>query len=503
MPHLLVRTGVSTLLLMSAAFAPINAKESSPVSEPIPVASDGPLPSANARRSVQLPSGRVTYRATWWEAVLKDVAGAPQATISATAYVREGVREAANRPVIFLFNGGPGASSSPLHFRAFGPRMLTERDSAGNQQVQDNPDSLIDVADLVFIDPVGTGFSRPLRANGGNAYWSIDGDAGAALALAREWLAANGRTLSPVYFAGESYGGYRIGAMACQMGNLNLAGLILISPALNFGTSADQQAINALPTMALAAWYQRGRADGRQAAQVWEDARRFAQGEYASALQLGSSLQAQEAQAVADRIAALTGMDPTTITKAELRPSSQTFLETLVPGSTVGRLDVRVVAPNRALPARGDRPAAANDPSLGLGKRNVIVSRPIAAYLRDELGVRTDRDYYSLTLDVNFAWNWSQPDPRPGQGWGVAGNIAALMRDKPQLRLLVLSGYYDLATPALGTRHAIDHSGIPRERTTMLEFPVGHSVAEGDEGRALSGAALRKFLTAPRQRLLP
>lgn len=489
-------TGALALILVLGGPAPLAAQDRAPVTEPIPVASDGPLPAASQRRTIRLAGQRITYRATWSETVLKDAAGTAQATISATAYVREGVREPARRPVMFLFNGGPGASSSPLHFRGFGPRLLTERDSAGNQQVQDNPASLIDIADLVFIDPVGTGFSRPLRPGGGGAYWSVDGDARAALALVREWLAANGRSGSPLYFAGESYGGYRLGVMARTMADLNVAGLVLISPALDFAAGEDQQAINALPTMALAAWHHRGRADGRQPEQVWEAARSFAQGDYASALQLGSSLPPDDARTIAARVAALTGIDADAVMQAGLRPDGQALLEGLVPGSTVGRLDVRVLAPNRALPQRGDRPAAANDPSLGLGRSNVIVSKAIGAYLRGELGVDTARDYYSLTLDVNFAWDWSRPSPRPGQSWSVAGDLAGLLRAKPSARLLVLSGYYDLATPMLGTRHAIDHGGIPLARTTFLAFPVGHSVSESDEGRALSAAALRAFLAA-------
>lgn len=472
-------------LLASAGFA----QEPRPQAAAIPSATDAPIAPVARQRSIGLPSGRLDYRAGWFETVLKDAKGNPQATISATSYVRTGAGDPAQRPVLVLFNGGPGASSSPLHFSAFGPRRLESK-----TVLVDNPATLLDAADLLFIDPVGTGFSRPLKDGGGDPYWSVQGDADAALTLIRAWLKANGRDASPLFVAGESYGGYRLGTMARAMQDLNVAGLVLISPALDFGTPADQAAIDSLPTMAVAAWYHKARQDGRTADQVWEAARRFAQSDYAVALQQGSALAPAERARVAAQIAELTGMSPQMVEQANLRIDSQRFLETLLPGHVVGRLDTRVFAPKPAQPLNANRPAAANDPALGLGKTNVILSVPARDYLRGEIGVPTARDYYSLTLDVNFRWNWARANARPGESWSVAGNLAGLMRARPKLRMLVLGGYYDLAVPLLETRYALTHSDVPLDRTTIIAMPAGHSVFEGDGNLAQASKLMHDFL---------
>jgi carboxypeptidase C (cathepsin A) len=475
-PARVVRLCLSGALLLAGAAS--IAQRPTPV--PIPLATDGPLAPVTTAHRITLAGKPLAYHATWFETVLKDAAGVPQATISATAYVRDGVRDARARPVVVLFNGGPGASSSPLHFSALGPRTLGERDAAGHRALLDNPATLLDVADLIFIDPVGTGFSRPLRAGGGDAYWSVEGDAGAADRLMRDWLAANDRMASPLFLLGESYGGYRAGVMARHLADLRIAGLVLVSPALDFAPPSDQDAVAQLPTLAVAAW-QHGKVapDDRSVERVWEDARRFAQTDYLVALQQGTLLAPGERAAIATRMAALLGMPASAILAADLRPNSQTFLETLVPGSVVGRLDTRVSAPVQAKPVAPDRPAAANDPSLGLGRSNVIVSAPIGAYLREELQVPTTRDYFSLTLDVNFKWNWRSDADEPGASRSVVGNFATLLHDKPGVRLLVLGGYYDLAVPLLAPRYALTHGAIPPAQVQMVAFAAGHSVFEG------------------------
>ena len=466
--------------------ATLPAQERMPTPAPIPVASDGPIRPVSTRHSTQGPDGHIDYTGSFWEVPLKGTDGVDQATISATAYVREGVGDRAARPVVVLFNGGPGASSSPLHFSAFGPKRLGARGSATAGSLADNPGTLLDVADLIFVDPVGTGFSRPLREGGGKPYWTPEGDAASVLTLVRGWLRDQGRSASPLFFAGESYGGYRIGVLAKQVADLNVRGLILISPALDFATAADQAAINALPTMAIAAWHHGKVArEGRTAEAVWEAARQFAQGDYAVALQQGVLLPDAERQRIAARISALIGLPAATIAAADLRVPTQAFLEALVPGRIVGRLDVRVTAP-KPVPGSGpDRPAAANDPALGLGRSNVIVSLPIGAYLRGPLGVASTRDYYSLTLDVNFNWDWRPPAPGPGESWSVVPNIARLMEQKPALRLLVVGGYYDLTVPLLGTRYALSRGGIPLSRLRILPLAGGHSAFEEDVANAV------------------
>ena len=468
------------------------------VAATIPLNEEGPIAPVTTHHRLDLSDGRqIQYRATWFEHVLSDSAGLEQATISATAYVREGDGAGgSDRPIVFLFNGGPGASSSPLHMNGLGPKRLGEPDAGGRRGVVDNQETLLDVADLVFIDPVGTGFSRPLRPDGGKAYWSADGDAGAALALMQNWLVRERRLKAPLYLVGESYGGYRLALMAKEMADLPVAGLVLISPALDFGTPPDQEAINALPSMAVAAWLQhRAEGDQRSSAQVWEEARGFAQGAYASMLQQGSARSPADGARLASQMANMLHLPDAMIAESNLRIETQAFLEHVVEGKLLGRLDTRVIVPARPKPTSPGRPAAANDPALGLGTSNVIISESIGRYLREELQVPTARDYFSLTLDVNFAWDFRPASMRPPFTTNMADNIAGLMEKRPAVRLLVYGGYHDLATPILATRYSITHSLVPLDRVTFAVLEAGHSVFEG-ASRGPAAAIMHDFIAA-------
>ena len=488
---------VCAALAFAAAPIGILAQSPWPKAAPTPVADTLVAPSTT-HHSIVIGGAEIPYRATWSEMVLKDEAGLPQATISATSYLRDDVREASARPVVFLFNGGPGASSSPLHFSAFGPRI---RQGEG---MIDNGQSLIDIADLVFIDPVGTGFSRELKPGAGRAYWNIEGDPGSVLQLIHSWIEEHGRAQSPLFVAGESYGGQRIALMAKEMGDLNLAGLILISPSLDMTGSSgeqgnDQPYIFTLPSMAVAAWtHGKVKADeGATVGQVWEKARAFAQSDYAVALQQGAALPHDERAALAKRMSELIGLPAETIAASDLRVETQAFLEQLLPGMIVGRLDARVAEPRPDKPINPDRPAAANDPSLGLGKSNVIRSESAASYFRDELGVKTTRDYFSLTLDVNFNWDWSGirgKAGRPDFYFNATPNIAALMTQKPDMRVLLVSGYYDLAVPVLAQQYAITHGGLPLDKVDMIALPASHSPFDDPESLRLFSERVQTFV---------
>ena len=248
------------------------------------ISDEAPIGSVATRHEIQLGKTKLAYTATFAETPLQDDKGALQATISATSYVLDGVRDRSHRPVIFLFNGGPGASSSPLHFSAFGPRLLTnEKDAEGLRKLADNSNTLLDVADLVFIDPVGTGFSRERPGAQSGAYWGVESDAAAALQLIRKWLVDNGRAESPLFIAGESYGGFRLATLLEHTDDLPLAGLIFISPMLDASGSSgapgnDLPYIFELPSMAVAAWehHKIDRA-GRTIEQVYAEAEHFAQ----------------------------------------------------------------------------------------------------------------------------------------------------------------------------------------------------------------------------------
>jgi carboxypeptidase C (cathepsin A) len=452
------------------------------------------IPPATSHHVVKLADMTIPYAATWASIALKDAAGERQATISSTGYVREDIRDRAQRPVIFAFNGGPGASSTPLHFGILGPRRFGQADAKGTSTVIDNPQTLLDVADIVMIDPVGTGFSRELRSGGGRGYWTPEGDAKAAETLIRSWLQDNGRTASPVFIAGESYGGYRLAKMAKDIGDLHVAGLILVSPATDLsggvGIANDETFVFALPSMATAAYaHGKGLIAGRNVEQVYEEARAFAQGDYVEALQLGSELKAQDRDLIAERISKLIGLPASTISGDNLRVEMQDYLEQLMPGEVVGRLDTRVAAPKPAGPLVAGRSKAADDPALHMGASNLIKNARVRDYLRNEIGVKTDLDYVSLTLDVNSAWDWNSGSRKTEdilRNLNPTANLAKLMKEKPECRLLLLSGYYDLATPVLSQQYALTHGGVPLDRTRMVAFAGGHSVYDDDTRPAVS-----------------
>jgi carboxypeptidase C (cathepsin A) len=458
------------------------------------VVSAEPILPVSSHHTIHLGDVTIPYVATWSSTSLKDAAGVPQATISTTSYLREDVRDGARRPVMFAFNGGPGASSSPLHFGILGPRRFGPSDAKGGSTFIDNPETLLDAADLVLIDPVGTGFSRELRAGGGHAYWSPEGDSKAAQVVIREWLRDHGRTTSPVYIVGESYGGFRLAEMAKDIGDLNIAGLVLVSPGTDLsgeaGAARDQRFVFSLPSMAAAAYaHEKSQAAGRSVEQVFEEARAFAQTDYVVALQQGSALPAGDRDRLAERMAKLIGLSASAIAAANLRIDTQDFLEQLVPGKVVGRIDTRVAAPKPDAPLVAGRSKAADDPALHMGASNVIKNGRVRDYLRNEIGVKTDLDYISLTLDVNFAWNWnsgSQKIEDNLRNLNATPNLAKLMKDKPASRLLLLSGYYDLATPVLYQRYALTHGGVPLDRTRMIAYGAGHTVYDDDARQQVS-----------------
>jgi len=461
------------------------------------------IAAATSRHVLKLTDITIPYIATWSSISLKDAEGNPQATISSTSYVREDVRDRGQRPVIFAFNGGPGASSSPLHFGILGPRRLGPADAKGTSSAIDNPQTLLDVADLVMIDPVGTGFSRELQAGGGRAYWNPEGDAKASETVIGDWLRENGRASSPVYIVGESFGGYRLAEMAKDIGNLNIVGLILVSPGTDMsgeaGISSDQHFVFTLPSMATTAFaHNKSHAPGGNVEQVYEEAREFAQSDYVKALQLGSELKAQDRDRLAERMASLIGLPASTISADNLRVDTQNFLEQLLPGKVVGRIDTRVAAAKPAGPLVAGRPKAADDPALHMGASNIIKNARVRDYLRNEVGVTTDLDYISLTLDVNFAWDWNSGSRKIEdnlQNLNPTPNLAKLMKERTACRLLLLSGYYDLATPVLYQRYALTHAGLPLDRMRMVPFAAGHTVYD-DDSRAAVSKELHNFIAA-------
>jgi carboxypeptidase C (cathepsin A) len=459
---------------------------------------------ATSTHTVTLHGRPVTYEVTWSGMTLPPGATRPDTTISATSYVRTD-EPGMQRPVAFAFNGGPGASSTPLHFGLLGPRARTTPAPGGPTAAAsfvDNPDSLLDIADLVLIDPVGTGFNEELRPGGNQPYLTVATDAKAVETLIREWLADRGRTSSPVVLIGESYGGTRLAQLTRTLGDLDVRGLVLISAATDMaGTvvpGSDQAYIEDLPSMAVtAAYHKRGYHSGEIPSKVYETARAFAQGPYAVALQAGNHLPSTERVRVAGEMSKLLGLPAANIAKLKLRVPSQDFLEQLLPGKIVGRIDTRVTAPANPAPLIPGRRKEADDPALAMGASNVKKSPSAREYLQKEVGVQTDRDYVALTLDVNFAWDWRATSPKFEDNIAYLDStphLVTFMATHPAVRMFVAQGYYDLATPVLAMRYALSHSNVPGDRTTIRAYAGGHTIYEDGAARHALAEDLRAFL---------
>lgn len=446
---------------------------------------------------------RMTYGATASEIHLKAADGTPKASLFSIAYVKE--PRDPKRPVAFLFNGGPGSGSLWLHMGAFGPKRVAipsdaRDDGAPPFPILDNPDSLLDVADIVFIDPVGTGFSRPLGKTEGKEYWGVTQDAKSVAEFIRIWLGENGRWNSPKFLGGESYGTTRSAAVVNQLegafNDVSLNGIILISTILDFGAQAnvpgnEMPYVLFLPSMAAAAFHHgKAPADAGSLEAFVQEARDFAGGDYASALFKGQKLAGEERAAIRRRLARFTGLSERYLEAAELRVSDQRFYKELLRdrGLTVGRLDARYTG--RDFDTAGETPD--NDPSFyGI---DAGYTAALNAWVRDGLKFRTDRQYSTIAgLGV---WDWDLADQGGDAKYykNVAPYIGRAMRENSGLRVFVGQGYFDFATPFFGAEYALSRTGIPQDRIVYHYYGSGHMMYVRDEDRPKLSNDIRAFI---------
>ena len=447
---------------------------------------------------------RMSYRATVSDTVLKADDGTPEAVIVTTSYVKS--PRDTSRPVFFIYNGGPGSGSVWLQMGAWGPKRVAipsdaKDDGAPPYPILDNPDSLMDVADLVFIDPPGTGFSHLTEGTDPKKYYGLEEDAQAVAKVIRLWLNENGRWNSPKYLGGESYGTTRTAMVARELegrtyNDVGLNGLILVSTILDFAarepTPGNEMAyIMTLPNMAAAAWYH-GKAQAPSVEAIVEDARRFAIGPFATALLKGQDLPAAERASVRAEMARLTGLSETYLDNADLRVTAPRFYKELLrdQGLTIGRLDARYTG--KDYDNAGEYPD--DDPSFyGI---DAGYTAAINSWLRDGLGYRTDREYQSIGSDPGMNWNWSLSGRQRGAYLNVAPFVGEAMRKNSGLRTFVGQGWYDFATPFFGAEYSLNRTGIPQDRVEFHYYDAGHMMYIRDEDRAKLSADLRAFIRA-------
>jgi len=445
---------------------------------------------------------RLNYRATIGETILTDDKGKQEAVIVTTSYVKS--PRDTSRPVFFMYNGGPGSGSVWLQMGAFGPKRVAipsdaRDDGAPPYPLLDNPDSLLDVADLVFIDPPGTGFSYLTQGTDPKKYYGLREDAKAVAQVIRRWINDNGRWNSPKYLGGESYGTTRTAMVVRELeggtyNDVGLNGLILVSTILDFAlrepTPGNELAyVVTLPNMAAAAWFH-GKAEAPSVEAIAEEARKFAIGPYATALLKGQDLPAAERASVRAELSRLTGLSEQYLENAELRVTSQRFYKELLRdrGLTIGRLDARYTG--KDYDNAGETPDA--DPSFyGI---DAGYTAAINAWSRESLGFKTDREYQSIGM-VGQHWNWSL-----GSGWNrnaylnVAPFIGQAMRQNSQLRVFNAQGWYDFATPFFGAEYSLNRVGIPQDRITLKYYDAGHMMYVRDEDRRQLSQDVRAFI---------
>ncbi|HYG49077.1 MAG TPA: peptidase S10 [Allosphingosinicella sp.] len=448
---------------------------------------------------------RVAYSATAAETYLKAADGTPKASIFSISYVKE--PRDPRRPVAFLFNGGPGSGSLWLHMGAFGPKRVAipsdaRDDGAPPFPMLDNPDSLLDVTDIVFIDPVGTGFSRPLGKTEGKEYWGVTQDAKSVAEFIRIWLGENGRWNSPKYLGGESYGTTRSAAVVNQLegafNDVSLNGILLISTILDFGAQAnvpgnEMPYVLFLPSMAAAAFHHgKAPADAGTLEGFVQEARDFAAGDYASALFKGQKLQGEERASIRRRLARFTGLSEPFLEAADLRVSDQRFYKELLrdKGLVVGRLDARYTG--RDYDNAGEAPD--NDPSFyGI---DAGYTAALNSWVRDGLKFRTDRQYATIAGLGNWDWDLSDQGGEAKYYKNVAPYLGRAMRENSGLRVFVGQGYFDFATPFFGAEYALSRTGIPQDRIVYRYYGSGHMMYVRDEDRSKLSRDIREFIRA-------
>jgi carboxypeptidase C (cathepsin A) len=452
-------------------------------------------PVAPPRRFVTSHEGsfngkKVAYAATAGEIHLKDGAGKPRCSIFSTSYVKSGKGDPARRPVTFLFNGGPGSASLWLHLGAFGPKRLpvpSDGRSAGAPPflLVHNPLCPLDATDLVFVDPVGTGYSHALGEAKAEEFWGLDVDAANIAEFLKQWLTDNRRWASPIYLAGESYGTTRAVAVAGKLhgmlSNVALNGLALISVIIDFHTARFDKGNPLadacfLPTYAATALHHDAiRPAPKNPAGFLDQARRFAIEEYVPALMKGNRLDKTTRGRVLRELARLTGLSESWLDRTNLRIEPTRFRKELLrdKGVSVGRLDSRYLGED--YDDAGEVPDA--DPSA-----YAIAAAYTAAmndYLTRTLKVEMDRPYVAFNEEALKNWDWygtkdkNKPPRWPGYV-NVAPELGRVQRENPALKVLMANGLYDLATPFFAVENSVAGNGIDPKRIEMAYYESGH-----------------------------
>ena len=497
-------------LTVTLTFAP-GLAESAPADEhESAAAKEIPAPTRFvSEHSNRFNGSRIDYRAIAGETYLRDLAGEPKASIFTFAYIKTNLVDSEVRPVTFVWNGGPGSSSTWLHIGGYGPRRIvvpSDGQHAGlpPYPLLDAPETVLDVTDLVFIDPVGTGFSRALGEYEGKDFWGLKEDADSMASFIRTWITEQGRWNSPKFLLGESFGTTRAAAVARLMEEdlaISLNGIVFVSQALDYQGSTPYvrdnivSYITYVPTMAATALYH-GRVQPPPESQeiFLRQAREFAVNDYLPALFKGNTIAAAEYERVRDRLAYFTGLSPDYIDKANLRVQGTRFAKELLrdEGVAVGRADSRYIQDEiDDLAAETARDPASD--GISAAYRAALMS-----YIRSDLGVDWDRIYlHPADPDLSDNWRWrTVPDDSSWEPAYVntAHDLATALRINPSLRVFVASGYFDLVTPFFDAEYTLNRHDIRADRIQYEYYQGGHMMYVNEPSRVQLLEDTRRFI---------
>ncbi|MEZ4994513.1 MAG: peptidase S10 [Saprospiraceae bacterium] len=473
------------LLLFSISLTAVTVGQDKPAPKDEPKILEGEI--ATTTQQVRINGTNIPLTARAGTMQIRDEHNEPIALFGFTSYTRQNSNDA--RPIVFAFNGGPGSSSFWLHMGVLGPKRIVVNDPdytpGAPYELVNNEYSILDVADLVMIDPVGTGLSVPTGKAKFEDFWGVDQDIRSIALFITQYLIEYDRMNSPKFLLGESYGTFRNAGLMNRLLSQGIAmnGVIMVSSVFDLRTllfppNDDLPYVAHFPTYAATAWYHDLVTNKPASLESYvEEVRNFVENEYVPALYKGDQIGEREKFAMAERLAHYSGLSTDYWLKADLRVTAGEFFQELLrsQGKTVGRLDSRFSGINQDLltqTADYDPQSAAISPAYIAGFLN---------YFHHDLQV-SKKLMYSITAGrrPGFNWDWKHQGNiiwNANAAINTGPDMAEAMTRDPHVKVLILNGYYDLATVFYGVEHTIDHLGLPpdiKKNIIMKYYEAGH-----------------------------
>jgi len=465
------------------------------------------------KHSIKIDNKPINYTASVGTLILKNEKDESIASFGYTAYTKDGEADVAKRPVMFSFNGGPGSSSIWLHMGIMGPRRIAVNDPNSNgpapYRLEDNSYCLLDVTDIVMMDPIGTGLSRAAGKSKNSDFWGVESDIKSVSVFIKNYITENERWNSPKFLLGESYGTFRSAGVADYLqDNLGISvnGIVLVSSVLDIRTLAFQPGddlpyfVN-FPTYAATAWYHNKLSvKPADLSAFLKEVRDFSSGEYAAALIKGDALSADEKEKILNKLVSYTGLSKEYWSNARLRVNQPQFSEELLRSTheEAGRLDSRY----KGISQDPLSEFAFSDP------QDYSISPAFTAafmnYYTVELKVPKDKTYNTgAYVFSDFNWDWKHPRSNGFFGSASSPNtgpdLVNAMSHNPHLKVMVLNGIFDLATPFYGTEYTFNHLGLDKkikDNISMKYYEAGHMMYIHNESAAKFKKDVAEFINS-------